>query len=101
MDIGYNVEVALAWQSSQLCGVSRDLCCLSSSLASQPPKELERILSAAKQAGVTIVSLPLVNQWTQVAHLSSDTFHSNYCKLGPSLACVIPNCPMSVAIIYL
>lgn len=37
-----------------------------SSLASQPPAELERILSIAREAGVVIVSLPLVNEWTQV-----------------------------------
>jgi hypothetical protein len=26
-------------------------------------------MAAAKDAGVTVVSLPLVNQWTQVSHL--------------------------------
>ena len=26
-------------------------------------------MEAAKDAGVTVVSLPLVNQWTQVSHL--------------------------------
>ena len=26
-------------------------------------------MEAAKDAGVTVVSLPLVNQWTQVTHL--------------------------------
>ena len=26
-------------------------------------------MKAAKDAGVTVVSLPLVNQWTQVTHL--------------------------------
>ena len=45
-----------------------------SSLASQPPKQLEHILSTAKAAGVTIVSLPLVNEWTQViTHVSRGT----------------------------
>ena len=38
-----------------------------SSLAAQPPDQLEVILGAAKTAGITIVSLPLVNQWTQVS----------------------------------
>ena len=37
-----------------------------SSLAAQPPKELEVLLRATKEAAITIVSLPLVNQWTQV-----------------------------------
>lgn len=36
-----------------------------SSLAFQPPEELALTLDVARQAGVTVVSLPLVNQWTQ------------------------------------
>lgn len=51
-------------------------CVPRSSLASQPPHELERILSTAKRAGVTIVSLPLVNQWTQVTGVP---FHPRIC----------------------
>lgn len=37
-------------------------CC---SLAYQPPKELVKTLELARRARITIVSLPLVNQWTQ------------------------------------
>lgn len=37
-------------------------CC---SLAFQPPDELQKTLDIAKKAGVTVVSLPLVNMWTQ------------------------------------
>lgn len=37
-------------------------CC---SLAVQPQEELDKTLAAAREAGVTVVSLPLVNQWTQ------------------------------------
>ena len=36
-----------------------------SSLAFQPPDELEKTLAIAAEAGVTLVSLPMVNQWTQ------------------------------------
>jgi cytosine deaminase len=36
-----------------------------SSLAFQPPRELAATLEAARSAGVVVVSLPLVNQWTQ------------------------------------
>lgn len=38
---------------------------LCSSLAFQPPDELATTLEAVRRAGVTVVSLPLVNQWTQ------------------------------------
>lgn len=41
------------------------LCLLCSSLAFQPPAELEVTLKVVREAGVTVVSLPLVNQWTQ------------------------------------
>ena len=37
-------------------------CC---SLAYQPPEELAKTLDLARRARITIVSLPLVNQWTQ------------------------------------
>lgn len=37
-------------------------CC---SLAFQPPEDLAITLQLAAAAGVTVVSLPLVNQWTQ------------------------------------
>ncbi|KAK9842487.1 hypothetical protein WJX81_002358 [Elliptochloris bilobata] len=37
-------------------------CC---SLAAQPPRELARTLQAAAEARVTVVALPLVNEWTQ------------------------------------
>lgn len=37
-------------------------CC---SLAAQSPAELKRIFAAARQANVTVVSLPIVNQWLQ------------------------------------
>ena len=37
-------------------------CC---SLAAQTPENLEIMLQAAKRANITIVSLPLVNQWLQ------------------------------------
>lgn len=36
-----------------------------SSLAFQPPEELAITLEAVRRAGITVVSLPLVNQWTQ------------------------------------
>ena len=36
-----------------------------SSLAFQPQEELKKTLDLASKAGVTVVSLPLVNQWTQ------------------------------------
>lgn len=41
------------------------LSCFCSSLAFQPPEELEKTLAVAAEAGVTLVSLPMVNQWTQ------------------------------------
>lgn len=43
-----------------------------SSLCYQSDKDLEVTMEAAKEAGITVVSLPLVNQWTQVRthHLS-------------------------------
>jgi cytosine/creatinine deaminase len=37
-------------------------CC---SLAYQPPDELKKTLDVVARAGITVVSLPLVNQWTQ------------------------------------
>jgi cytosine deaminase len=37
-------------------------------LAYQPAEELQKTLSIVAEAGVTIVSLPLVNQWTQDRH---------------------------------
>jgi len=37
-------------------------CC---ALASYPPAKLAATLASARAAGVTVVSLPLVNQWTQ------------------------------------
>lgn len=37
-------------------------CC---SLAQQEPQELQKTLRLAKRAGITVVSLPLVNEWTQ------------------------------------
>lgn len=37
-------------------------CC---SLAAQSPTELARIIDVAKNAGVVVVSLPIVNQWLQ------------------------------------
>mmetsp|Transcript_17736 Transcript_17736/g.43922 ORF Transcript_17736/g.43922 Transcript_17736/m.43922 type:complete len:473 (-) Transcript_17736:1769-3187(-) len=37
-------------------------CC---SLSMQSPAELSRIFAAARQANVTVVSLPIVNQWLQ------------------------------------
>ncbi|KAI3436637.1 hypothetical protein D9Q98_006053 [Chlorella vulgaris] len=46
------------YQGRVVCGH----CC---SLAFQPPDELALTLEAARLAGVTVVSLPLVNQWTQ------------------------------------
>jgi cytosine deaminase len=36
-----------------------------SSLAFQPPDELAVTLDLVQQAGITVVSLPMVNQWTQ------------------------------------
>ena len=35
----------------------------------QPPKEQARMMEAARAAGITVVSLPLVNEWTQVREL--------------------------------
>lgn len=46
------------YQGRVVCGH----CC---SLAFQPPEELEKTLAVAAEAGVTLVSLPMVNQWTQ------------------------------------
>ncbi|KAL4440630.1 hypothetical protein ABPG75_003631 [Micractinium tetrahymenae] len=46
------------YQGRVVCGH----CC---SLAFQPPEELAKTLEAVRRAGVTVVSLPLVNQWTQ------------------------------------
>ncbi|PSC72883.1 Cytosine deaminase [Micractinium conductrix] len=46
------------YQGRVVCGH----CC---SLAFQPPKELAATLRVVEEAGVTVVSLPLVNQWTQ------------------------------------
>lgn len=46
------------YQGRVVCGH----CC---SLAFQPPDELAKTLDVVRQAGVTVVSLPLVNQWTQ------------------------------------
>ena len=43
-------------------------------------------MEAAKDAGVTVVSLPLVNQWTQVSHLElslGDTYVSLTFTSGP------------------
>ena len=41
-----------------------------SSLCYQSEKDLEVTMQAARDAGVTVVSLPLVNQWTQVSPCS-------------------------------
>jgi cytosine deaminase len=49
------------YQGRVVCGH----CC---SLAYQPAEELQKTLSIVAEAGVTIVSLPLVNQWTQDRH---------------------------------
>ncbi|KAI8113765.1 hypothetical protein M9435_003757 [Picochlorum sp. BPE23] len=49
------------YQGRVVCGH----CC---SLAYQPEHELRRTLAVAAKAGVTVVSLPLVNQWTQDRH---------------------------------
>ncbi len=49
-----------------------------SSLCYQGDQDLEVTMEAAKDAGVTVVSLPLVNQWTQVSHhelLGTQTCH--------------------------
>jgi len=46
------------YQGRVVCGH----CC---SLAYQLPDELEKTLNLASEAGITVVSLPLVNQWTQ------------------------------------
>ncbi|EFN58847.1 hypothetical protein CHLNCDRAFT_34176 [Chlorella variabilis] len=46
------------YQGRVVCGH----CC---SLAFQPPDELAATLEVVRRAGVTVVSLPLVNQWTQ------------------------------------
>jgi cytosine deaminase len=46
------------YQGRVVCGH----CC---SLAYQLPDELEKTLALAAKAGITVVSLPLVNQWTQ------------------------------------
>lgn len=56
----YVAQKAEQWgyQGRVVCGH----CC---SLAFQPPDELATTLEAVRRAGVTVVSLPLVNQWTQ------------------------------------
>lgn len=46
------------YQGRVVCGH----CC---SLAFQPPEELEKTLDLVHEAGITVVSLPMVNQWTQ------------------------------------
>ena len=46
------------FKGSVVCGH----CC---SLAAQPNEEAKRIINAAREAGVTVVSLPTVNQWLQ------------------------------------
>ena len=58
---------ASAWclcKSMRSDPVSLSLTC--SSLAFQKPVALARILATVKEAGITVVSLPLVNLWTQV-----------------------------------
>jgi cytosine/creatinine deaminase len=50
--------IKFGYQGRVVCGH----CC---SLAFQPPEELQRTLSLVREAGITVVSLPLVNQWTQ------------------------------------
>ncbi len=68
------------------CGCSR--C---SSLAFQPPEELAKTLDLARQAGITVVSLPLVNQWTQASQ--SAPFHSSGQLAGrPVLYAALPAC---------
>ncbi|KAK9817658.1 hypothetical protein WJX72_000267 [[Myrmecia] bisecta] len=47
-----------SYQGRVVCGH----CC---SLAAQPPKQLQKILATVQRAGITVVSLPLVNEWTQ------------------------------------
>lgn len=49
------------FKGSVVCGH----CC---SLMSQSPADLDKTLALCKQAGVTVVSLPLVNEWTQDRH---------------------------------
>lgn len=39
-----------------------------SSLCYQSDEDLEVTMEAAQEAGITVVSLPLVNQWTQVSY---------------------------------
>eukprot|EP00887_Chlorella_sp_A99_P002739 scaffold6.g2739.t1 len=46
------------YQGRVVCGH----CC---SLAFQPREDLEKTLQLVREAGITVVSLPLVNQWTQ------------------------------------
>ncbi|KAK9806482.1 hypothetical protein WJX73_001862 [Symbiochloris irregularis] len=46
------------YQGRVVCGH----CC---SLVLQPRSEQQRIIKAARQAGITVVSLPQINQWTQ------------------------------------
>ena len=53
--------IQFEYQGRVVCGH----CC---SLAYQPAEELQKTLSIVAEAGVTIVSLPLVNQWTQDRH---------------------------------
>lgn len=50
--------IQFGYQGRVVCGH----CC---SLAFQPPEELDLTLQLVQDAGITIVSLPLVNQWTQ------------------------------------
>ena len=47
-----------SFKGSVVCGH----CC---SLAVQPKEQAKRIIDAAREAGVTVVSLPTVNQWLQ------------------------------------
>jgi cytosine/adenosine deaminase-related metal-dependent hydrolase len=47
-----------SFKGSVVCGH----CC---SLAVQPNEQAKRIIDAAREAGVTVVSLPIVNQWLQ------------------------------------
>lgn len=50
--------IKFGYQGRVVCGH----CC---SLAYQSPEELKITLDLVREAGITIVSLPLVNQWTQ------------------------------------
>lgn len=44
------------------------MCLKCSSLALRPQQEQSRIIRLVASAGITVVSLPLVNEWTQVTH---------------------------------